>query len=106
MTVLDVSAVTGFPCVCVWCCSPGAARLVSGGVFCYARRSVSVRLFVCRLQLAVARVAGLLRFVLFGGYCVGVRFVSAPARVCGVVRAGLCGCAFDGNRDCRLFFTV
>lgn len=28
VTVLDVGAVTGFPCVCVWCCSPGAVRLV------------------------------------------------------------------------------
>ena len=36
----------------------------------------------------------------------GVRFVSAPARVCGVVHAGLCGCAFDGDRGCRLLFTL
>ena len=35
---------------------------------------------VCRLRLAVSRVAGLLRFVLFVGYCMFVRFVSAPAR--------------------------
>ena len=82
------------------------ARLVSGGVFCCARRGVPAWLFVCRLCPALSRVAGLLRFVLFVGYCVGVRFVSAPARVCGVVHAGLCGRAFDGNRDCRLFFTV
>ena len=34
---------------------------------------------VCRLQLTVTRVAGLLLFVLFVGYCVGVRFVSVPA---------------------------
>ena len=76
-------------CVCVYLCAPGfvngvwwcvrvarlvcaraVVRLVSGGVFCYARRSVSVRLFVCRLQLVVARVAGLLRFILVVGYCV------------------------------------
>lgn len=51
-------------------CARAVVRLVSGGVFCYARRSVSVRLFVCRLQLVVARVAGLWRFMLFVGYCV------------------------------------
>ena len=53
--------------------------LVFGGVFCCARLGVSARLFVCWLCPALSRVAGLLRFVLFGGYCVGVRFVSAPA---------------------------
>ena len=46
------------------------ARLVSGGVFYYARRGVSARLFVCRLCPALSHVAGLLRFVLFVGYCV------------------------------------
>lgn len=51
-------------------CARAVVRLVSGGVFCYARRSASVRLFVCRLQLVVARVAGLLRFILVVGYCV------------------------------------
>lgn len=98
-TVLDAGAVAGFPCtlargvvrwdcVCVYLCAPGfvngvwwcvrVARLVcaravvllvSGGVFCYARRSVSARLFVCRLRRAASRVAGLLLFVLFGCYC-------------------------------------
>lgn len=34
---------------------------------------------VCWLCPALSHVAGLLRFVLFVGYCVGVRFVSAPA---------------------------
>lgn len=34
---------------------------------------------VCRLRRAASRVARLLLFVLFVGYCVGVRFVSAPA---------------------------
>ena len=38
-----------------------------------------MRLFVCRLRRASSRVDGLLLFVLFVGYCVGVRFVSAPA---------------------------
>lgn len=51
-------------------CARAVVRLVSGGVFCYARRSVSVRLFVCRLCPALSHVAGLLRFVLFVGYCV------------------------------------
>lgn len=60
-------------------CARAVVRLVSGGVFCYARRGVPARLFVCRLQLVVARVAGLLRFILVVGYCVGVRFVSTPA---------------------------
>ena len=25
---------------------------------------------------------------------------------CDIVRAGLCGCAFDGDRGCRLLFTL
>ena len=100
MTVLDAGAVAGFPCtlargvvrwdcVCVYLCAPGfvngvwwcvrVARFVSGGVFYYARRGVPARLFVCRLCPALSHVAGLWRFVLFVGYCVGVRFVSAPA---------------------------
>lgn len=53
--------------------------LVFGGVFYYVHCGVSARLFVCRLRPALSSVAGLLRFVLFVGYCVGVRFVSALA---------------------------
>ena len=53
--------------------------LVFGGAFCCAHRSVPAWLVVCRLCPALSRVDGLLRFVLFVGYCVGVRFVSAPA---------------------------
>ena len=45
----------------------------------FARRGVPVRLFVCRLRLAVSRVACLLRFWLFVGYCGDARFVSALA---------------------------
>ena len=66
-------------CVCACLCAHGfsrvlwrcvrVVRLVSGGVFCCVRRGVSARLFVCRLRRAVTRVAGLLRFVLFVGYC-------------------------------------
>lgn len=51
--------------------------LVFGGAFCCAHRAV--RLFVCRLRLAVSRVACLLRFWSFVGYCGGARFVSALA---------------------------
>ena len=97
MTVLDAGAVAGFPCtlargvvrwdcVCVYLCAPGfvngvwwcvrVARFVSGGVFYYARRGVPARLFVCRLCPALSHVAGLWRFVLFVGYCVGVRLTA------------------------------
>ena len=107
-----LGAVAGFPCfwrgvflrvraflgLWVCCCVLPACP--------FARRGVPVRLFVCRLCPALSRVAGLLLFVLFVGYCVGVRFVSALARVCGVVHACLCGCAFDGDLGCRLLFTL
>ena len=49
------------------------------GVFFCVRCCAPVRLFVCRMCPALSRVAGLLRFILVVGYCVGVRFVSAPA---------------------------
>ena len=52
------------------------ARLVLGWTCCcvlpacpFARCGVPVRLFVCRLCPALLRAAGLLRFVLFVGYC-------------------------------------
>lgn len=52
------------------------ARLVLGWTCCcvlpacpFARRGVPARLFVCRLCPALSHVAGLLRFVLFVGYC-------------------------------------
>lgn len=89
MTVLDVSAVTGFPCVCVWCCSPGlrtcaclcalvCARLALcvacvGACCCASMRhclsAVSCPVACC-LFVAVCFVCRLLH---------GVRFVSAPA---------------------------
>ena len=66
--------------LCEWLVSARVvARFVSGGVFYYVRRGVPAWLFVCRLCPALSRVDGLLLFVLFVGYCVGVRFVSAPA---------------------------
>lgn len=80
--------VVRWDCVCACMCAPGfangvwrcvrVARLVSGGVFYYARRGVLARPFVCRLRHAPSRVAGLLRFV-FCRLLYGVRFVSAPA---------------------------
>ena len=52
------------------------ARLLGVWVCCcvlpacpFARRGVPARLFVCRLCPALSHVAGLWRFVLFGGYC-------------------------------------
>lgn len=72
--------VVRWDCVCVYLCAPGfvngawwcvrVARFVSGGVFYYVRRGVPAWLFVCRLCPALSHVAGLLRFVLFVGYCV------------------------------------
>lgn len=81
VTVLDVGAVTGFPCVCVWCCSPGgcAPCLVHGvwlrvlfrvGCFTALVAVCPLRMFVCRLCPVASRVACLLWFVLFVGYCV------------------------------------
>ena len=98
MTVLDAGAVAGFPCfwrmvlftgaarVCLsvraWLCvrwrvrvarlvcARAVVRLVSGGVFCYARRGVPARLFACRLCAAARLCVCLLRFVLLVGYCV------------------------------------
>ena len=89
----------GVPCVrvalfteaaCVCLCAPGfahgvwwcvrVARFISGEVFCCACRGVPARLFVCRLCPVASLVACLLCFGLFDGYCMFVRFVSAPAR--------------------------
>lgn len=53
---------------CGWRCVR-VVRLVSGVVFYYVRRGVPARLFVCRLCPTLSHVAGLLRFVLFVGYC-------------------------------------
>ena len=82
VVALVAYAVSGCPvtvpvgCGCgVSLCS--SARCCSMGL--RSRRSVSARLFVCLMRPAPSRVACLLRFVLFVGYCVGVRFVSAPA---------------------------
>ena len=50
-----------------------------GVFFCVCCSRVYSAITVCRLCPALSRVACLLRFVLFVGYCVGVRFVSAPA---------------------------
>lgn len=47
-----------------------SCALFFGGVFYYVRRGVPAWLFVCRLCPALSHVAGLLRFVLFVGYCV------------------------------------
>ena len=46
------------------------------GVFYYVRRGVPAWLFVCRLCPALSHVAGLLRFVLFVGYCAGVHLTA------------------------------
>ena len=88
LRVVRVGAVAGFPCTLARCCLLGlrvclsvrawlcvrwrvrVARFVSGGVFYCARRGAPAWLFACRLCPALLRVAGLLRFVLFVGYCV------------------------------------
>jgi len=91
-----VAGCGGVGCVCgvgmpLWLCLVGAAtgvslrvgrflaraRPVLGWTCCcvlpacpFACRGVPARLFICRLCPALSRVAGLLRFVLFVGYCV------------------------------------
>ena len=76
-------------------------------VGCFAACIVA-RLFDC-LFVGCA----LLYRVLLVCYClcclaaiVWCAFRECSRSYCGVVHAGLCGCAFDGDLGCRLLFTV
>ena len=126
MTVLDAGAVAGFPCtlargvvrwdcVCVYLCAPGfvngvwwcvrVARFVSGGCF-------TTCVEVCPLGCLFVGCALLCRVLLVccGLFCLSAivwcAFRECSRSYCGVVHAGLCGCAFDGDLGCRLLFTV
>ena len=99
MTVLDVSAVAGFPCLRVLF-RVGVLRRVSWSV----RSRVYAMLFVgCAPPRRVLLVCG-------GLFCLSAivwcAFRERTCVWCDMVHVGWCGCAFDGNRDCRLFFTV
>lgn len=92
VTVLDAGAVAGFPCFwwgvllrALWCVRATVCLSVAPcPVACCWFVAVC---FVCRLLC-------------------GCAFRECSRTACDVVHAGLCECAFDGNRDCRLFFTV
>lgn len=58
----------------------GLRALFLAGCFAALVAVCPLRLFVCRLCPVASLVACLLCFGLFDGYCMFVRFVSAPAR--------------------------
>lgn len=66
---------TGTARVRVCLCAPCLVR----GVWRRVLLRVYSAITICRMRPAPSHVAGLLLFVVFVGYCVGVRFVSAPA---------------------------
>ena len=123
LRVVRVGAVAGFPCTLARCCSLGlrvclsvrawlcvrwrvrVARFVSGGAFRCARRGVPRGcLFVgCALRCFVLPVCCCLFWLSAIVWCA---FRERTCVWCDMVHVGLCGCAFGGNRDCRLFFTV
>ena len=72
----------------------------------------TTRVAVCPLGCLFVGCVLLCRMLLV---CCGLFWLSAIAWCafreracvwCDMVHVGLCGRAFDGNRDCRLFFTV
>ena len=79
--------------LCVTCVSVRASRCARAAV-CLSVAACSV---ACCLFVAVLVVCRLL------WWC-AIRECSRTT--CDVVHAGLCECAFDGNRDCRLLFTL
>lgn len=111
MTVLDVSAVTGFPCF--WRGIFLRVRAFWGCgyvVVCYLR--VRSRVAVCPLGCLFVGCVLLCRMLLVCGglFCLAAiaccAFRERSCAYCDMVHAGWCGRAFDGNRGCRLSFTV
>ena len=104
VVALVAYAVSGCPVTVPGWCSCGVSLFLVG---CFADRVA-----VCpRDCLFVA--CGVLRRALLVCCClcclaaiVWCAFRECSRTACDAVHAGLCECAFDGNRDCRLFFTV
>lgn len=106
-----LGAVAGFPCVCVVCLFPRVADERSGGgcllcgVFaaCIVVRPFDCLFVGCGLRCRVLLVCGCSCCLLAIVWCA---FRERACVWCDMVHVGLCGRAFGGNRDCRLFFTV
>lgn len=110
------SAVLLAGAACVLVCARLALRMACGGV-CVLRDlflvgCFTVRVAVCPLGCLFVGCVLLccVLLVCCGLFCLSAiaccEFRERSRAGCDVVHAGLCGCAFDGNRDCRLFFTV
>lgn len=103
----------GVGCVCgvgmpLWLCLVGAAAGVS--LFLVGR--FAARIVACRAAVCLSAVSCSVACCWFVAVCVVCRLLwwcairECSRTTCDVVHVGLCGCAFDGNRDCRLLFTL
>ena len=101
----------GFLVFGAWCCLPGLRVCACLCAPCLVRglcRRVLLRVYAalfvgCVLLCRMLLVCGGLFCLSAIAWCA---FRERACVWCDMVHVGLCGRAFDGNRDCRLFFTV